>query len=201
MKQIDILTFSDFKSEYCIFYGKDEYWRDSLFAVFGCNEETFETWLKKQNIVKKRYINQIDKPLCEFSLTLDKWDFFIEHFEREMRRTYIIRNYPSGYFEAVRDDGQVACFLPDTYGKQPYRLSFYRKTGPIHHEAYSSRDEALGYLATRGYKAEKGALDRLVGTVLWDRGVQVCQWIAEGISPQEGLLRDKHKSEVSRLFI
>ena len=200
MSKFELLTFRRFKAKYSLHLEHEDHFKDSP-VVFKCSEPSFHRWLLQQRMIVTRFSDQLSKRLNDFELPLNKWDFFLEHYEREQETIYLINTFPDGYFEAVADDGQVACFLPDTYGKKPYRLSFYRSNGPTYHETYTTREEALSYLARRGYKPLEGALDMLVGTDTWNRGLQVCQWIAEGISPQEGLLRDKHKSEVSRLFI
>lgn len=194
----DYISFREYKSDYT-FCGTDDLFTDT--SRFGCIETEFEKWLKSQRLFIKRFAESLNQPLENVRLPVRKWEFFQLHYERSKRTDYLVQTYPDGYFETVSDDGQsVACLLPDTYGKKPLRISFYRKNGPSYHETYSSRTEALTYLANHGYTPKQGALDVLVGTDEWDRGVYVTKWLAEGVHPMDGLKRDQHIPEVARLF-
>lgn len=196
------LSFRNYKSEWGFI---ESLHHDFFFETqqFGCHESEFEKWLKNQRLFIKRYADQLKKSLHDIVLPENKWSFFTSHFERTKRTEYLISKYPKGFFEAKRGEErelQVACFLPDTYGKKPYRISFYRECGPTYHETYSSRIDALEYLARNGFEACEGALDTLVGTDAWDRDIYVTKWKQEGLFPYEGILRDQHIPEVQRLF-
>tara|TARA_B110000008_G_C16869475_1_gene524186 strand:+ start:435 stop:1022 length:588 start_codon:yes stop_codon:yes gene_type:complete len=191
---MDTINFYQFKAEYSLST------EDSLFIdnIYGCNEGEFEVWLNKQRIFK-RY-NPDYTALYDANLPENKWSFFQMHYERQVRASYLINAFPNGFFEAKRSEGDVACFLPDTYGKKKFRISFYRANGPTYHETYSERLDALSFLAHGGFIACEGALDALVGTDEWNRGLYITQWLAEGTHPMDGLKRECHKAEVQRLF-
>ncbi|NOI32254.1 hypothetical protein [Vibrio coralliilyticus] len=197
MSDTTLICFGEYKSDYS-FYENEDLFLDS--SQYGCHETEFEKWLKTQRLFIKRYSLNLVLPLYEMLLPLKKWRFFSERFEREMQNQFLVSEYPEGFFEAEDEDGQVAAFLPDTYGKMDYRISFYRANGPTYHETYETRQEALKVLANRKFIAKEGALDALVGTSSWNRGIYICSWIQEGISPMEGLLRDRQQSEVQQLF-
>jgi hypothetical protein len=191
---MDTINFYQFKAEYSLST------EESLFIdnIYGCNEDDFEIWLNKQRIFKRYNPNYT--ALYDANLPENKWSFFQMHYERQRRTSYLVNAYPNGFFETQKSKDEVACFLPDTYGKKKYRISFYRKNGPTHHETYTHRLDALSHLAHCGFVACEGALDALVGTDEWNRGLYITQWIAEGIHPMDGLKRECHKAEVQRLF-
>lgn len=197
MSNKQLISFREYKSDYS-FYENEDLFLDS--KQFGCHETEFEKWLKAQRLFIKRYSLNLVLPLYEMLLPLNKWRFFSDHFEREMQNQFLVSEYPEGFFEAEDEDGQVAAFLPDTYGKMDYRISFYRANGPTYHETYKTRKEALKVLANRKFIAKEGALDALVGTDSWNRGLYICSWIQQGISPMQGLLRDQQKNDVQKLF-
>lgn len=193
-------NFLEFKSEWTFQHEHEDYFLDK--SNIGCHEASFENWLKNKRLFIMRYtVNSLDWKLASLSLPEKKWFFFTELYEREMMSQFLTDKYPDGFFEAVSPDGsEVAAFLPDTYSKKPYRISYYKAHGAIYHETYSTRQEALKHLAHSRFTAEEGALDALVGTDEWNRGIYICNWISEGILPNDGLLRDKHIPEVSYLF-
>ncbi len=192
-----VLSFQEFKSEYSFQQPAEDYFLDELHL--GCNETEFEKWLKSQRLFIKRF-GQLDVPLNDVHLPVKKWFFFTSHFERVKRTQYLTSTFPEGFFEAIGENGEVACLLPDTYGNEPYRISYYRENGPTYHETFSNRSEALTKLANGRFVAKEGALDELLHTPKWDRGLQVAIWLSEGIHPTKGLKRDKHLPEVQRLF-
>lgn len=192
------VSFQEYKSQWTLTHEHEDFFLDV--EQYGCHETTFERWLKRQRMFIKRYGENCTIKLCDLELPERTWQFFTRHFERVTRTQYLVDKYPDGFFEAITEDGQVAAFLPDTYGKKPYRLSFYGENGARYHETYDSRSEALTVLAHRKYSAKEGVLDALVGTDSWNRGVYICNWIAEGILPHDGLKRDKHIPEVAQLF-
>ncbi len=196
------LSFRNYKSEWGFIADNSlDYFFET--QLFGCHETEFEKWLKRQRLFVKRYSEQLKKSLNDIVLPENKWGFFTSRFERAKRTEYLISKYPDGYFETQKGEGkelQVACFLPDTYGQKPYRISFYRKCGPVYHESYDSRLEALEHLARSGYEHAEGILDSLVGTVEWDRDIYVTKWKQENLFPWEGIKRDQHIPEVQHLF-
>lgn len=195
-----VLSFREYKSAASLYGLSQDLFFESEASKFGCIETEFEKWLKSQRLFIKRFADYLDTQLDQICLPERKWGFFQLHYERSKRTEYLTSVYPDGFFETVNDSGTVACFLPDTYGDKPYRVSLYRSNGPTYHDVFSSRTEALTYLAHGGYKPQQGALDALVGTHEWNRGLQVARWLQEGIHPFEGLKRDKHIPEIACLF-
>ncbi|EGR4213927.1 hypothetical protein NTH44_003349 [Vibrio metoecus] len=195
-----IVTFHEYKQTWTLQDSHEDYFLDS--ASQGCNETSFGAWLTEQKSILSSYPNPNSLTLDSISLPEGKWHFYIDMFERDFLSTYLCNKYPEGYFEAVREDGEVAALLPDTYGKgkYPFRISYYRENGPINHDVFNSRLDAIKVLASRKFIAKEGALDNLVGTVPWNRGLYVCQWISEDIHPNEGIIRDQHLPEVQQLF-
>lgn len=197
-KNLETLSFREFKSIWTLQADNEDYFFDT--ARYGCHEDVFYHWLKKQRLMIKRYSIQQSNSLMDFQLPENKWFFFIDHFNRQMETKFLVTRYPDGFFEAINDEGGVAAFLPETYGKEPYRLSFYKSNGPIHHMTYSTRLDALKHLARQGYVAKEGVLDKLVGTDEWNRGLYVCTWLSKGIHPTDGVQMEKENPEVKRLF-
>lgn len=193
-----IQTFREYKSECSLYGASEDFFLDN--RQFGCFEGEFEKWLKHQRLFVKRYPEQSTKALFDMCLPANKWGFYVSIFERSAKVNHLVSLYPNGFFETVRDDGQVACFLPEPSNRAKFRLSFYRENGPTYHEVYTTRTDALEHLARRGFKASEGALDKLVGTVLWDRGVLITQWLADGIYPMDAIKQSVHIPEIQRLF-
>ena len=191
-----VLSFREYKADYSLYTVEDFFLDESR---FGCNETEFEKWLKSQRLFIKRFCQQ-DVSLIDVQLPANKWGFFTSYYVRVSRTNYLVSTFPEGFFEAEDEDGQVACFLPDTYGEQPFRISYYRSNGPTYHEAFSNRLEALTKLANGSFKPKEGALDALISTEQWNRGLMVTLWLYEGISPYDGLQRDKSNPEVQQLF-
>jgi hypothetical protein len=189
-------TFMAFKAE-CSLQPEGDYFIDM--TKYGCNETEFEKWLKSQRLFVKRF-GQESVELDNVQLPINKWMFFTEHFERAMRTKFITSNYPKGWFEAKKEDGQVAAFLPEPDDKYKYRISYYRENGPTYHECYNSRTEALTHLANGNFIAEDGVLDALLHTDKWNRGIYVTKWLAEGIHPTQGVERERSNPEIQRLF-
>jgi hypothetical protein len=196
------ISFREYKSEASLYGLTKDLFFESEASKFGCYEDDFLKWLREQRLFIKRFSEYLNSKLDEICLPERKWGFFQFHYERSKRTEYLINTFPSGFFEAVGKNGEVACFLPDTYGyaDKPFRISLYRSDGPTYHDVFKTRLDALTFLANRGYKPLEGALDRLVGTDAWDRGLQVTKWIAEGLHPVDGLKRDKHIPEIAELF-
>ncbi|GMQ49626.1 hypothetical protein [Vibrio sp. 10N] len=193
------INFKTYKSEFSLWGESEDLFIDT--ELYGCNETEFEKWLNNQRLFIKRYATSTYTQLKDMQMPTKKWSFFQMHYERQTRTNYLVNRYPDGFFEAKgKDEDEVACFLPDTYGKKKYRISFYRKNGPVNHETYSHRLDALSHLANRGFTACEGALDALVGTNEWNRGLYITKWLAEGIHPMDGLKRESHKPEVQMLF-
>lgn len=189
-------------SQYSVSHGLEI--GESLFEIlweenpYGFSEDKFEQWVNKQRSFSRWHTHYT--PLKEMCLPERRWGFFQEAFERDCRRQFLVSCFPAGWFEAKKEDGEVAALLPEPSGKKPYRLSFYRDNGPTYHEVYSDREEALSHLAARGFTHCEGAIDALVGTEKWNRGLWVTKWIAEGIHPMEGAKRDAHLDDVQHLF-
>lgn len=202
-KNTSTISFLEYKSLYSFSEAHEDYFHETTGEKFGCTEDKFWKWLRTQRLFIKRYAGDA-VTFHEVQMPEKKWSFFLFHYERSTRTHFLVNSYPSGYFECIEkgDDSHVACFLPEPSGDadKPYRLSFYRPSGPTYHEVYRTRTEALTYLANHGYKPCIGALDALVGTVEWDRGLVVTRWLSEGIHPTEGLKRDSGIAEVAQLF-
>ncbi len=192
-----LVTFRKYKSDYSFALPTENYFQYD--ELYGCNESEFEKWLRKQRLFIKRF-SQPNVPLEKVRLPINKWGFFIKHYKKETRTNFLVSTFPDGFFEAINDDGLVAAFLPDTYGQAPYRISYYRDNGPVYHEAFNTRTDALVKLARSNFKAEEGVLDNLLNTERWDRGLIVAIWLSEGIHPMEGLKRDKDLPEIQKLF-
>ncbi|EGR0468607.1 hypothetical protein FG064_16545 [Vibrio cholerae] len=197
-KNLEPLSFREFKSIWSLQADNEDYFLDS--THYGCHENEFYHWLKKQRMMVKRYSINQSSSLMDFQLPENKWFFFIDVFNRQMKTTFLVKQYPDGFFEAINNEGEVAAFLPDTYGKEPYRLSYYKSNGPIHHQTYATRLEALEHLANRMFVAKEGVLDSLIGTDQWNRGLYVCKWLSEGIHPMDGARNEQENPEVKRLF-
>ncbi|MFL7013662.1 hypothetical protein [Enterovibrio norvegicus] len=192
-----IMTFAQFKDKCSLYLQDEDHFTD--YHIFGGTESNFETWLNKQRLVLAEFGKH--RFLADMELPEKRWMFFETHYVRQIEEEYLINNYPKGYFEAIRKKcNTVACFLPDTYGKFPYRITFAGSNGPIYHEVFSTRNEALLYLARRDYTASPGALDALTNFESWDRGVMVCRWLSQGISVIDGVTRDQNDPEVGTLF-
>ncbi|BBM67883.1 hypothetical protein VA249_45290 (plasmid) [Vibrio alfacsensis] len=191
------ISFRDYKSAWTL-CPEDDLFIDT--EQYGCHEDEFEKWLKSQRLFIKRFAENCSLQLSDMVLPEKKWGFFTERFEREMHTHYLVNLYPDGFFEAVNDSGEVACFLPEPSSKYEFRISYYRDNGPTYHECYNSRFEALSHMAHYKFKPEDGALDRLVHTDKWNRGLQVAMWLYEGINPHVGLQRDRHIPEIQHLF-
>lgn len=195
----ELVSFQDFKGQWTLQDECDDLFLDT--ATYGCHEGAFEKWLKNQRLFVKRYTENSKKSLMRMLLPDNKWFFYIDRFNQEMQTQYVINKYPNGFFEAVREDtGEVACFLPEPSEKYEFRISYYRANGPTYHECYHDSVEALTKLARTKFIAREGALDELVGTPIWNRGVYVCNWIAEGIHPMMGVKRDCENPEIQELF-
>lgn len=198
-------AFTDFKSQcradILAFDNKDifsDY--DGKANLYGCNEVEFCKWLYEQRLFKRFYPDS--NPELELtSLPAKKWLFFKKHYTLQVRNHHIWSTYPNGFFEAINEDNKVACLLPEPSGKYPYRVSLYDESGPIYHECFNSRDEALTFMAKGDYNHKENALDSLVGTPKWNRGIYLLKWKGEGIMPMLGYDRDKDKyDDIKQLF-
>jgi hypothetical protein len=202
MSNLTYMSFREYKSECSLNLLHEDLFLDTEASKYGCYEDDFLEWLREQRLFIKRFATANAETLNDVRMPERKWGFFSLMYERSKRTAFLINTYPDGFFECIKDGDtdDVACFLPDTYGEKPYRISLYKSNGPTYHDVFNSREEALTYLAQKGYKPCENALERLVGTDRWDRGLQVTRWIQEGIHPTEGLERDKHIPAIARLF-
>lgn len=202
MKNNKIVGLFEYKAYASLHGNSQDLFYETENEIFGCNEESFYEWLLEQRMFQSEYKNNKVHSLSDVMMPNRMWGFFVKHFTRFKRTKYLVEQFPSGYFEAVCsvDENKVAALLPDTYGKKPYRISFYTDRGPTYHETFSTRIEALIHLANQGYVAKEGALDSLVGTEAWDRGLQITRWLSEGLHPMDGLKRDKKSKEIAKLF-
>ncbi|GLQ71075.1 hypothetical protein [Vibrio penaeicida] len=166
---------------------------------YGLSNESFTQWLNQQRMYK-RFHNSFTH-VEDASLPERKWGFFVTTFKRIQKKSFLSSQFPNGFFEAVNDQGQVACLLPepDKNREEKFRISLYDERGPRYHEVFHTRTEALHSIAGK-YHYEPGALDALVGTEDWDRGLCTLGWISDGLTPLEGYQRDKSNPEVNRLF-
>jgi hypothetical protein len=202
MSNLTVVTYVNFKFETYFCDSEDDLFNDQSESVWLCSESDFEKWLKSQRLMIKRYASELEKPINEICLPENMWMFFKKHYCIQKKTSFLMSNFPaSGFFEAINDEkGKVACLLPEPSSAARYRVSLYRDTGPIRHIPFNDRDEAVSYIAKQGYKLQDGALDALVGTDDWNRGVYICKWISEGIFPIDGIEQNKDNPEIQRLF-
>ncbi len=166
---------------------------------YGMTNESFTKWINQKRMFQR--FNKSYTHIESAVLPERKWSFLAMHFEIHMKSLYFIKQFPDGFFEAINDAGQVACFLPepDTNRPQKFRISLYDERGPIYHDVFDTREDALSFIAGK-YHYKPGALDRLVGTEEWDRGVLTLGWISDGLTPLEGYRRDFDNPDVQKLF-
>ncbi|NRB78368.1 MAG: hypothetical protein HRU38_06830 [Saccharospirillaceae bacterium] len=100
------------------------------------------------------------------------------------------------------DRKPVAVILPEPNTKAGLiRLSFYTKNGPINHAIYPSKLAAIEAALKSGYiKVKEGALDSIVGTNDWHRGLYICQWAEEQVYPYDAIMAAEVGSEVYDLW-
>lgn len=196
----ETINFKTFKAEFTLSPNED-YYVDHIDKQMGLSEHGFHSWLKGKEITMERILAKANGVLA---MKPEKWEFFLTQYERSVTEDYIIsKQYPpTGFFETSDQSGNVCCFLPDTYGDKPFRLSFYDNHGPRNHEVFSTRKEAYRHMARKGYHLDHGALDQLVGTKSWNRGLQLLEWISMGVHPTHGLERAKseNQQEILALF-
>lgn len=201
IEKLTLVEFATYKTETSLYGLEEDLFIDNS---FGCHEVSFEKWLNKQRMFIKRFnTTGAYMELSDMTLPMNKWGFFTFHYERSMRTEYLKKSFPSGYFESMSKDGEIATFLPEPSGKYKYRISYYRKY-PTWHECFNSREEALTKLANGGYAVVEGELDKRTDTLDWAKGLWTGKWIndvnAERISIQEAFDRDWHIPEVQELF-
>lgn len=168
---------------------------------YKLSETEFEKWANEQSIFKKHHKHWTK--LHNMDLPERTWGFLIKHYSLRKKNAYLIKQYPAtGYFEAVDSNGKVACLLPDTYNDKPFRVSFYKHNGPISHESFETRKEALQCLVSGKFKHREGALDNLINSnkQSWNRGLFILKWISLQLTVSEGFKADKHNDEVRLLF-
>lgn len=194
------MNFVDFKQESCLQV------EDCWFEVFGydhmgATENDFFDWVGSQARIRRKY--EYPRDSGELDLPSSEWQFMLEQYTRQARAKYLVAKFPDGFFEAMQPDDptDVVCFLPEPGPRgRPYRLSYYRANGPIHHAVYRSREEALEKIARQGYVATEGALDALEGTDDWYRGLFIARWAQLSNDPRSELEKHKSDPEVRRLF-
>lgn len=189
------ISWTDFKSRFTLEFNEDYF---TGVAHYGCTEYRFAQWLEEDSFLKNRFSSPII--LSQLAFSEKRWRRLEQLFVQFCRNMVLIKKYPQGYFEAINDNGYVACLLPDTYGTAAYRISLYTENGPISHHEFNTRDDALDYLVRQNYSPKEGALDSMVGTDKWNCGLWICKWIFDQLAPWEGLERDGHLPEVKRLF-
>lgn len=179
------IDFNQFKSEFTLNPNED-YYAEHIDRQMGLSEQGFLIWLKGKKATMERLLAKANNV---FAMKPKEWEFYLYHYERAVIEDYIVsKQYPDKvFFEASDSKGNVCCFLPDTYGDKPYRLSFYDKNGPRNHREFSTRKKAYIEMARKGYQLDHGALDRIVGTRSWNRGLQLLKWASQGIHPTSGL--------------
>ncbi|MDF9399153.1 hypothetical protein [Vibrio sp. 1180_3] len=196
-----VVTFSDFKESQSLEPEKDYFFYE---GIVNCNEKNFKQWLKRRPLFAIHNVNVGN--FTEAKLTTKHWERLAISYKRHQAESELVSQYPDGYFEALNQDGQVACFLPEPCLKMKnngykFRLSFFDKDGPRYHECFKTKDEALLQLAKKQYVyTGESILDGLTQCDDWDRGMWMTKWISENITPMDGLSRDKGIPEVSYLF-
>lgn len=190
-----LIDFNLFKQDFGLIAEGEDFFH---YNSHGATESDFVEWLNKQRMFARFNVGYT--ALYNALLPVKKWSFFIKMYELQVKKLSLRKQYPDGWFEAVSEH-DVACFLPDTYGAKPFRVSVYGENGPRFHEVFDSREDALDYLSRGEYKVQDGALERIVGTDKWDRGLYVARWLSEGIHPNDGLKSNYQNSpEIQKLF-
>lgn len=161
------------------------------------SESEFMCWCENEVIFKSR---SKGLPFNEVAVTKKHWERLLKKYNNSLEVEFLKAQYPDGFFEAKNDEGTVATLLPDTYGDKQFRVSTYRSNGPTGHKTFQYHHEAIQHLAENRFHVAHGALDELIGTNEWNRGLWVCKWANECGSSFEGLKRDLLNSEVQKIF-
>lgn len=191
------MNFFDYKSKWTLNHPNEDFF---LYELHSCGEDDFVKWLRADQELICKHPEILSLQLNNVEIDENIWHELTDAFNKQQSKNLLKNVYPDGYFESINDKGGVAALLPDTYGKAKLRVSYYKENGPIYHEVYQNRYEALEVLYRQKYKPVEGALDSLVGTNAWNRGLYVCQWLSRGLHPIEGLKQNLTSKEVQLLF-
>lgn len=192
------IKFTDYKQESCLEPKKDYFY---YHQQYGASEAGFFEWLSANRLFRKRFCEDklpFDSDLIQIGASA--WYRYTTRYENFCLSSFIVEEYPPGYFECKSENGRVATFLPEPSNEGEYRISYYTAGGPLSHSVFNDRTEALTELASGRYKHSEGALEAISGTLRWDRGVTVAGWLSEGLHPDDGFKRDRNLSHVQREF-
>jgi len=161
----DKFTFAEYKEEYTLEPDRDLFCYEEL----DMNEKDFLKFVETHSRLYARKFEGLKVELWTF--TAKRWDVIEDLYKRYIMKQSINTLYPSdGWFEGVSESSKfVFALLPETYNiDKPFRVSWYNGGGPINHESFSTRDEALKFMAENKVTVKEGALDEIVGTERWD---------------------------------
>ncbi|KPM98337.1 hypothetical protein [Vibrio alginolyticus] len=162
----DKLTFAEYKEEYTLEPNRDLFCYEKL----DMNEKGFLKFVESHSLLYARKFEGLKVDLWTF--TAKRWGTIEDLYKRHVMKQSISTLYPSeGWLEGVSEgDGWIYALLPETYNiHKQFRVSWYTHSGPINHESFGTREEALLFLAEHKVIVKEGALDNLVGTEVWDR--------------------------------
>ncbi|MCG3884876.1 hypothetical protein I3271_09260 [Photobacterium leiognathi] len=127
------------------------------------------------------------------SLSFEDWhieeETFIDNQVQEIADKLIVEsdsNCPE-LIDPKSDRKALVVILPEPYPSQRdkgnmFRLGYYNETGSSYHENYRIFKEAVYKALISGYNVlEVGALDKLVDTRLWNRGIVVSKAAQKGV--------------------
>lgn len=203
-----MINFVQFKQNRCeelLLNSEDDLFSEySLeYNQFSLSESDFILWLFNLDLFLRRYpeYNTSCTALETMLISHNHWLRYYKAYIAAREMSWLMTIYPEGFFESVNKNGKVACFLPEQSGKYLYRVALFDQSGPIYHECFNSRNDALLYLAKNHFTYQVGALDNLVGTTEWNKGLHILRWIQEGITPLLGYQRDiNQQPELQHLF-
>lgn len=193
---MNTISFNSYKESELLDPAQDPFEQD---AHKGCSEDDFNIWLQIEAWTETMEFNSHIGEVIR--LPLHVWEHLSQRYIHEKTLAFVNRQYPKDTFFEAKLDDQVACLLPNTENTDYlYKVAFYNASGPINHALFKHRHKAVDYIARQGFRFHPGALDDLVGTERWNRGIWINKWIQEGIDCVKGLYRDQHIPEVAHLF-